>query len=1105
MCPRGRYISANFSASNKIKNCFFSKPDWDKWLKIVSDFYRDSKNEISPLFIKKPRDNRPYISVKLFDQDITVLFDSGATASVVGTKGLDILRRFNLKIYPANLKNICTADGTQKNVEGIVDLPIVIGDICQIITVLVVPTLPHSFIFGCDFAKQFKISVNFKNNSWQVQANLANMEVPVARNYSDFNFEPLCSIDDLSFSERKIAENSIASFNEINSKNRLGRTDKLTLTIDTGDAPPFHKKQYPMSPYMSQILNRELDEMLQLGVVEPSQSPWSSPVLLVKKSNGEFRFVFDGRFLNNITKFDSYALPSIDKILSSLRNAKFISSIDLRKAFWQIPLDECSKDKTTFNVPGRGSFRFNTVPFGLCNAAQAQQRLVDAIFGAKYEPFIFTYLDDILICSPDFEHHVKLLEDVRKKLKEANLTINLEKCDFFKTSLKFLGYIVGSNSLRTDPDKISAMVNYARPRNATEVKRFVGLCSWYRRFINNFSTLMSPINDLLKGRRKSQPITWTDAAEASFVKIKELLVSSPILSQPDFSKPFIITSDASLTGVGGALSQIMDGDEHIIAYASRSLTRAERNYSVVERECLGVLFCLDKFRMYIEGAPKFKIITDCYSLLWLNNMKNPTGKLARWSVRLRQHNFELIHRRGVDNVVADALSRIPPHDQEDPPVVSLINPFSVDVDRIDPWYNDLREKIIMSPDKYTQWKVEDEFVLKFIPNKLPMNVNIPEWKILVPNPQISDVIQHCHCPPTSGHFGFYKTLNRVQDFYYWPKMRRDVLKFVKSCLVCGAQKVSNTSRMGLMGKEKKVDLPFQCLAADLMGPFPRSKKGHKWLLVVADWFTKYTLLYPLRSSKSSFIERILENQIFLVFGCPETLICDNGSQFICNSFKNLCKKYEIRIRYNALYSAQCNFVERNNRTVGTAIRSYIDDHDSWDTDISKIQQAINTSKHEVTHFTPAFLAFGRHPPLSGKFYSQSINENQDTEIIPGDRNSYAENIQGLREIFVDVKKRLHAAYERNSRAYNLRKRDIAFNQGDRVWRKNQVLSNAANHFMAKLAPKYILSIVHKKISNLIYELKNLDGSKAGRWHIKDLKKYNGTDLENSDQDSQFSE
>lgn len=222
---------------------------------------------------------------------------------------------------------------------------------------------------------------------------------------------------------------------------------------------------------------------------------------------------------------------------------------------------------------------------------------------------------------------------------------------------------------------------------------------------------MSPINDLLKGRRKSQPITWTDAAEASFVKIKELLVSSPILSQPDFSKPFIITSDASLTGVGGALSQIMDGDEHIIAYASRSLTRAERNYSVVERECLGVLFCLDKFRMYIEGAPKFKIITDCYSLLWLNNMKNPTGKLARWSVRLRQHNFELIHRRGVDNVVADALSRIPPHDQEDPPVVSLINPFSVDVDRIDPWYNDLREKIIMSPDKYTQWKVEDEFVL----------------------------------------------------------------------------------------------------------------------------------------------------------------------------------------------------------------------------------------------------------------------------------------------------------------------------------------------------------------------------------------------------------
>lgn len=1102
--------------SNKIllKQKYFNKTDWTNWLEKVSEFYKiyktfvkPSSNEVSPLFINKHSDNRPYIKVKLLDVDITVLLDSGATSSVVGARGLRILGQLGLKLCPVDIKDICTADGRQQRVRGTVDLPIVIDNYCCIVVnALIVPSLPHTFIFGSDFANKFKLLINYKDNSWHVQSIredsqpnvLDDTDQTISKLYPQLN-----SLDNLSTAERLKADKVIDYFNEISSKDKLGRTNKITLTIDTGDATPFKKRPFAMSPYMSKILNEELDEMLKLGVVEPSKSSWCSPVLLVKKPNGTYRLCFDGRAINDVTKPDCYPMPNIDRILASLRHAKYISSIDLRKAFWQIPLDESSKEKTAFAVVGRGLFQFVTMPFGLRNAAQTQQRLVDAIFGPRYEPNIFTYLDDILVVSEDFDSHLRLLAEVKEKLQDAGLTINLEKCDFFKTSLKFLGYIVGSNSLRTDPEKIESMINYPRPKNTTEVKRFVGLCSWYRRFIKDFSTLMSPINDLLKGRKKGQSIQWTTAAEESFVKIKQLLVSTPILSQPDFTQRFYIASDASNTGLGGVLYQIINDEERVIAYASRSLSRAERNYSVVERECLAVLFNIEKFRGFVEGVP-FTVITDHYSLLWLNSLKNPNGKLARWAVRLRQHTFDLVHRKGTQNIVPDALSRIRVDEETDDSVSSSLDEVVIgllDIDRIDPWYDNLRENILKSPESYPQWKVENDFVYKFIPNRLPMKVNLPEWKYLVPKPQRGEIIDSCHSPPNCGHFGFYKTFHRLQEQYYWPKMRQDVLRFVKSCLVCGAQKAPNCSPMGLMGKEKTVSYPFQVIAVDLIGPLPRSKKGNKWLLVVACWFTKYTLLFPLRSAKSQYVEDALENKVFQVHGPPSILICDNGTQFTSKSFKNLSEMYSFNIRFNPVYSPQCNFVERNNRTVGTAIRSYIDNHDNWDKQIAKIQQAINTSKHEVTGFTPSFLVFGRHIPLSGNYYKDlNLDISVDSEIIPGDRNAYAENLKCLKDIFVDVRNKIHKAYERNSKAYNLRKRNISFHVGDHVWRRNRILSSAVDKFTAKLVPKYVHCIIRKKFSDLVYDLDNIDGTKAGKYHIKDLKPFNSPGSEGSDSD-----
>lgn len=1074
----GRGYVVKFKASVAKKHHLSGEQsDYLKFFKdrYKSIFYRPNY-EISPILETKTFDNRPYVTVKIFDTEITALFDSGATTSIIGADGQDFLDFFEIKVNPAMVKNIAVADGSPQTVTGVVDLPVMIKEQCRVVKALVVPSVRHGFIFGSDFARQFSILVDFKNNTWFTQDDTST----ALRNNNKKILNSLVTLEELNSSQRIEAQKIIDSFKDISSDTRIGLTNKISMTIDTGDAPPFKKKQYLMSPYMLKILNEELDEMLRLGVVEPSNSPYCSPVLLVKKPDGSHRFCLDSRSINAQTRYDSYPLPNIDRILNMLRDAKFISTIDLRKAFWQIPLDEKSREKTAFSITGRGLFHFKVVPFGLCNAAQVQQRLVDKIFGPRFEPKIFTYLDDIIILGSTYEEHVSLLKEVKNRLEDANLTISIEKCEFFKTTLKFLGYIVGANGLRMDPEKISSMINYPRPTNTTEIKRFIGLCSWYRRFIKNFSTLTAPINDLLRGRKKKESIKWTSKAEDAFSEIKQALVSAPVLCQPDFSIPFTVASDASDFGLGGVLTQIIDGEERVIAYASRSLSRTERNYSVTEKECLALLFNLERFRPWIEGV-RFTVITDHYSLLYLNNLKNPTGKLARWAMKLRQYSFDLKHRKGSLNVVPDALSRTPE--------VTLID---ISTEKLDTWYLSLKEKIVNNPDDYAHFKVENDIIYKLGLSRSKVKTNINEWKILVPKYLRNNIISSCHDPPVAGHFGLFKTLGRIQENYYWPRMKQEVLRYVKACKTCSSQKLANNPRMGFMGAEKSVQFPWQIIAVDLMGPFPRSPRGFAYLLVIGDWFTKYTLVHPIRKATAKSITKFIEEEVFLERGVPQFILCDNGSQFAGTAFKNLARQYGVqKIWFSPRYSPQCNFVERNNKTIGTTIRCYIDDHINWDKELPKIRHAINTAKHEVTGYSPAFLNYGRYIPISGRYYGD-IKSTEGIEISAGDRDSYINDVKGLTDIFAEVRKRLHAAYQRNANSYNLRKRDAVFEEGDRVWRRNKVLSNAAEKFSAKLAAKYILSFVEKRISRLVYSLRNIDGTYAGEWHIKDLKKYFGS-------------
>jgi hypothetical protein len=1014
------------------------------------------------LFFHRAHDNRPYIHIEILGERILALLDSGANQSIIGKDGLFLIKKLNLSVLPLRSQvKLLTADGTHQSLLGQVVLPMCVEGVCKELRVLVSDSVNVNLTVGIDFCYLFGIGADFKKDSFYLP-----------------EISTLTSVDEtngLTDEQQRKLNKIIELFKEIGGK-KLGKTKLVEHHIDTGSATPIKQRYYQLSPAMLKILDKEVDEMLSLGVIRESFSPWSSACVLVKKKNGEYRFCFDGRSLNKVTKRDAYPLPYVNDILDRLRDVKFLSSIDLSKAFWQIPLSADSCEKTAFTVPRRGLFEFTVLPFGLHNSPQTLQRLMDRLFGPKFDN-VFVYLDDIIIASRSFQEHVDTLFEVYKQLKEAGLSVNLEKCDFCKFSLNYLGFTVDRKGLRTNDDKIKALVEYPTPRTTTEIKRFLGMAGWYRRFIPDFSTLVSPILELNKGRAKRQPIKWTLGAENSFLKLKQLLVSAPILTNPDFSKPFIIQTDASDTGLAAVLIQGEGEDERVIAYASRSLNKSERNYSATEKECLAVLFGIEKYRPYVEGT-HFQVITDHYSLLWLAHLQNPSGRLARWSLRMAQYNFSISHRKGKLNVVPDALSR----------AFFKVNSLEFNPVDLEPWYTKMLARINEQPERHPSWKVEGDRIYKYVPNKHNIVSNLIEWKLVVPRQLRPEVLRKCHDEPMSAHLGFFKTLSKICEKYYWPKMRTDVLRYVRRCETCLGSKASNKARPGLMGKDKLIKYPFQLLSVDIMGPFPRSSKGNSYLLAVADWFTKFVLLKPLKKATGPAIVKYLEDEVFLMFGVPQIVMCDNGSQFVGATFKKLMNTYKIqRVWYNARYTPQVNPVERVNRVIGTAIRSYVkDNHRSWDQEVYKIGHAIRNAVHEVTGFTPSFLNFGRTIPPSGDFYGKLENVNpEDTSVDT--REKLAGDLHRLSDIHKDMVNRLRDAYEKNKRHYDLRKRTLRFKVGDIVWKRNFVLSNAAANFAQKLAPKYVRCTIREVTGPLTYRLRSDDGKNLGIWHVKDLK------------------
>ena len=491
-----------------------------------------------------------------------------------------------------------------------------------------------------------------KEEDTESEVRLGNDQQPIKLQNSQILNDLGTKLSHLPLVQRKELAEVITQYREV-FPDVPSKTNLIEHDVDVGDSAPIKQHPYRVSPMKKELLDKEVQYMLKNDIIEESQSNWSSPCILVPKHDGGFRFCTDFRKVNDKTKSDSFPIPRIADCIDQIGNAKFVSTFDMLKGYWQVPLTQRAREISAFVTPS-GLYQYKVMPFGMKNAPATFQRMVNKL--VRDIDGCEGYIDDVVIFSDNWSDHIRQIKRFFQIMREAKLTINLMKSEFGKATVKYLGHIVGQGQVRPLDAKIQTIVKFPIPTSRKELARFLGMAGYYRNFCLNFSDIAAPLTNLLSKKVK---FVWTDDCQMAFDKVKLLLQKSPVLKSPDYEKPFKLIIDSSDVGTGSVLVQeASDGLDHPVSYFSKKFLKYQKNYSVVEKETLGLVLALEHFDVYLGSTPfKIKVYTDHNPLTFLKTMKNKNQRLVRWSLALQEYNLEIQHIPGSENVVADALSR----------------------------------------------------------------------------------------------------------------------------------------------------------------------------------------------------------------------------------------------------------------------------------------------------------------------------------------------------------------------------------------------------------------------------------------------------------------
>jgi hypothetical protein len=852
----------------------------------------------------------------------------------------------------------------------------------------------------------------------------------------------------------------------------LGKCSIMAHRINTGNNEPVKTHPHRQSQLKREATQKLIQEFVDQDLVTPSESPWASPVVLVHKKNGKFRFCVDYRQLNAITTKDVYPLPNIEDSLSYLEGARIFSIIDLRSGYHQIEVNPEDRQKTAF-ITQDGLFEWKVMPFGLTNAPATFQRTMDTVLaGLKYNSCL-VYLDDILVFSRTMEEHLVILEKVFSRLLQADLRISLEKSRFGLEEILYLGYVISPDGQKPDPEKLAAVQQFPLPDSITMLQSFLGLCNYYRKFVEGFSKLSAPLYAMTK---KDAEFEWTNDTIEVFNKLKEKLCSPPVLTHYHQNRPHKVHTDASQVGLGAVLlQQEPDGSWRVISYISRRTSKAEANYSITELEGTAVIFALEKFRPYLEGT-SFTIVTDHCALCQLKNRKNLNRRLARWLLTLQDFDCKLEYKSGKKHTDADCLSRYPVEgnreDQDsDRPSVNIrflksgdhwIMSPSVNIDQTDdPWIKGIIKKLQnLSSLPIKERRSLDRYVLisqEHLYRKI-YDGGV-SWAIVVPAKQRQDVIRINHDGSAAGHLGIEATYQRIRRKYYFRNMYNLIEDYVRKCVICNAHSKERVENSPL--ESIRTDEPFSTIGMDVMGPLPVSD-GKRFIIVAVDHFTKWAETRACSNQKTSTIKKFFTEQVLLRHGNIKRLITDQGTNFLSDVFKTFLEASKINHTPKTAYHQQANGqCERVNGTLISILKKFVSlDQKDWAGKLAYATFAYNTSPSKSTKKSPFKCLYGREALLP--FDSLLVNTNHC--ITDEEWNALRESIRS----------NIENAQDNQAFYYNKNVTETKFVKGDRVRLRND--RPPAFGLSKKLEPTYELGWEATEIKGSNVKIRHNDGT-----------------------------
>ncbi|KAE8697779.1 putative Quercetin 3-O-methyltransferase 1 [Hibiscus syriacus] len=760
-----------------------------------------------------------------------------------------------------------------------------------------------------------------------------------------------------------------------------------------------NRPAYRLSPKEAEELQRQVEELLERGYIRESMSPCAVPALLVPKKDGSWLMCVDNRAINRITVKYRFPIPRLDDMLDQLSGSKVFSKIDLKSGYHQIRIRPGDEWKTAFKTP-QGLYEWMVMPFGLSNAPSTFMRFMHQVLRPFMGKFVVVYFDDILVYSPTWTSHFDHLRAVFEMLKTECLFVNQKKCSFFTTSVTFLGFVVSTDGVHADQSKVDAVLEWPRPKTLHDIRSFHGLVSFYPRFIRNFSSLIAPITECLKGR----DFQWSEEAEASFQLVKQKMTEAPVLALPDFDKVFEVNCDASGVDIGGVLSQAGCP----VSFFSEKLSGSKKNYSTYDLEFYAIVQSLKHWRHYLVQK-EFILFTDHEALKYINGQHKLSRRHAKWVSYSQEFTFTLRHQAGSLNRVADALSRRTLLLTSMSTKVAGFETFT-DMYAADPSFGMIFQEVAEGH--------RHDFVLHNGYLFRGLQLCIPDCSLR------QQIISELY---NEGHFGRDKTLALISSDFYWPKLASDVAHYVDRCYVCQRSKGVLTNA-GLYTPLPVPEAPWFDVSMDFVLGLPRTQRASDSIFVVVDRFSKIAHFVACRKTMDADrIAHLYFKEIVHLHGVPRSITSDRDTKFISHFWKSLWGKLGMQLNFSSAYHPQTDDqTEVVNRSLGNLLRCLAGTKPKqWDLALPQAEFAYNRSKNRTTGLSPFEIVYGQNPsgvldlapiPRIGRFSPKEY-----------------EMAKYLRGIHEQVKQTIHESNTKYKTRVDNHRRQVLFDVGDFVW------------------------------------------------------------------------